>query len=369
LEKVKKDLRIAEKRDAEVKSKYKQVLVDLEKSCEKMNSFLVLLTTICRNKKTTQSVIVSELGEDCAMLIELIENGGNSTLWATTHLIGCLCKNETNTETIGGGINREIQTLFVEKNLLQSVVKLLFRLVDEDTGAGTGRGEWRHCLEVLYWMLKNNANGVGIARDEGLLSLLFDLSTIELPFAEFPESGVGSLQKRRRDRGDNDNDNDDEDDYEDDDDDDDDIDVNVKVNVNVNEHEHENDDTTSPHPNQKIFYYPIPAGAMDDPSIDGEEFDYHYCTKCFVPFDCKRSLRGRWKLDDGGVFSTHLMSLLFELDAISQESCRREDGRLGNAVEVGREVSERVSERASQRTPNPHSLGAGAGVCAHLRHQ
>jgi len=317
LEQIKKELRIAQKRDGEVLEKYRQVEKDLKSSCEKVNGFLVILSSLSLDNETVQNQVVEGLGID--ILTELIEKGGGSTLWATIHLVGCLCKNGENKATIGGSINVRTQQLFVDSGLLKSMTILLFRLVEEDKHGregGGGLGEWRHCIEVLYWMLKDNSEGVAVAREEGLLRVLFDLSVIELPFAEFPDFEGDATSTDEAEDGEETGEKENN------------TTSNAIASANSIGNTNTNDSA------KPFYFYQIPPGSIEDHTIDGDEFEYFYCTKCYVPFECRRGLRGSFKHDDGGIFSTHIIALIFEKDVISQESCLSDDEE--NRVRISR---------------------------------
>ena len=128
-EKLKKDLRVATKRDDDVKAKYDVAAAFLDVSCEKVNVFLVGLCLLCDcdpvGQKTTLDVM-NEAGKgddfnglsdevsgpaaitenlllhaalddpDEAVLLaplkQLIDRGGRRTEWASLHLVACMCR-------------------------------------------------------------------------------------------------------------------------------------------------------------------------------------------------------------------------------------------------------------------------------------
>ncbi|GMH52466.1 hypothetical protein TL16_g01237 [Triparma laevis f. inornata] len=344
-EQIKKDLRVASKRDEDVKSKYDVAAAILDVSCEKTNAFLVGLCLLCdcdednqklivdvmnqagkdddfngittvSNSAVTESILLHMALEDpeeqilLAPLKQLIDRGGRRTEWATLHLVGSLCRDQKK-GILGRRTNKKVQDTMNKSGVLKSILEKFVGLVKEDGNSdegGYGLGEWRHGAEVLYWLLKDNPDGVSIAREFGIVPWLLQLIACELPFAEYTQKETEGPEGGESNGGDSDHDGE--------------------------EKENENERKTGEDGGlfiPLVEYYACPANHHSDPLVDGESVHYYYCSSCRVPDPCKRQLRGKWKesSDDGAIFASHVLAVMLELDLECHEIC------LNQIIEVG----------------------------------
>ncbi|GMI11983.1 hypothetical protein TrVE_jg13990 [Triparma verrucosa] len=358
-EQIKKDLRVASKRDEDVKSKYDVAAAILDVSCEKVNAFLVGLCLLCDCDEENQELIVNvmnEAGKDddfngittvsnsaatesllmhmaledpeeqilLAPLKQLIDRGGRRTEWATLHLVGSLCRDKRKAIS-GRRTNKKVQETMNKSEVLKSVLEKFVGLVKEDGNpdeGGYGLGEWRHAAEVLYWLLKDNPEGVVIAREYGLVPWLLQLVACELPFAEYTQKETEGVEGDEV-EGDGDSD------------------------YNGDEKEKENERKAGEGGDLFIpivEYYACPANHHSDPLVDGESIHYYYCSSCRVPEPCKRQLRGKWKesSDDGAIFASHVLAVMLELDFECHEICLNQVIELGlvNGMKLGSSIKE-----------------------------
>ena len=156
----------------------------------------------------------------------------------------------------------------------------------EDTlpsSGGYGVGEWRHALEVLFWCLKDNPEGITIARDLDLVPILVELSAAELPFGEYLEE---------------DQDN------------------------NSSDSEGE---PTDPSTEQVSFSlhqnYTLPSSDHQHAQNEGE--GYRYCSRCIVPSSLKRGLRGNFEdsKNDGFVYAETVLATMAKWDENVHRDC------------------------------------------------
>ena len=154
LETVRKDLRIAHKRNEEVKAKYDVVANILDASCEKVNALLCCICALSVGDEERQNEVIEALNDYGRIdlvnqsksearssvlgtllleeankashpilpsLNQLITKGGHRTLWSSLHLVGCLCK--TSSLSLNGfKPNRKTHENLNSSSILPSVV-------------------------------------------------------------------------------------------------------------------------------------------------------------------------------------------------------------------------------------------------------
>ena len=324
LEASKKAHRIATKRQEEVYDKYRQVAVTLDDSCSKVNAVLALVSVLVDHDVAAQESFTRAIGGQVRELIETGKSlcyvntcmfvyvppphtcvpsaGGHRTLWAALHVLGSSCR--TRSKNLRGLLpNSATQNTLCEDGTLTVVVATLTTLLVEDGKKGPSHrlGEYRHAIEVLYWMIKGNKSACGRVRELGGVEWLIDIAARELPFADY------DLDEEEEEGGDEG----DESGY-----------------CSSSESEQSEEEVILSYSSK----YTLPPNHHQDPHMTVHqppdspyiELSYHYCSLCLIPASIKTSLRPSFKdsSNDGAIYAAHVLAVIFEEDNVAQEIAR-----------------------------------------------